>query len=214
MYYQKFFDVSLALHSEIPVWPGDPTAEVIPIESLTKGDTYNYSLIHAPLHWGTHIDAPYHFNQKGWTVDQIPLEILIGSARVIEIPDCAKISSNTLKKYDLTNTNRILFKTKNSEFWKRPTQTFQEDFCALTIDAAEYLLKHPVKLIGIDYYSLDLYESTDMPVHKMLFRNNVVGLENIDLREISPGIYQMVCLPIKIKNGDGAPARVILYQFR
>jgi len=141
------------------------------------------------------------------------LEILIGPARVIELPDCDKISSNTLKKYDLTNSDRILLKTKNSELWQRPTQTFQEDFCALTIDAAEYLVEQQVKLIGRDYYSLDLDESTDMPVHKTLFRNNVVGLENIDLSEISAGIYQMVCLPIKLKNGDGAPARVILYQF-
>jgi arylformamidase len=206
------YDISLTLNSELPAWPGDSKTAIIRTESLTDGDAYNSSVITAPLHWGTHIDAPHHLYENRWSVDEIPLEVLVGSVTVIEIPNKNKITSKDLEKFNFVNVERLLFKTKNSILWNESPLKFHTDFCALTADAAEFILKTQIKLIGIDYLSLDLYPAEDLPVHKLLYDANIVAIEGLDLREIEAGYYTIYCLPIKILKGDGAPARVILVR--
>lgn len=206
----KIYDVSLPLHSGLPVWQGDPPAVIEQISSIEKGDLTNCSRIASSLHWGTHIDAPFHLYSDCRTIEQIPLEVLIGPARVIEIKDALQVTSADLMGFNLTGVQRLLIKTRNSKFWGEDPLIFHQDFTALTPDAAEHLLKIGVKLIGIDYFSIDLFDAENLPVHRILYRQNIVGIEALDLRGISPGDYQLICLPLKILQGDGAPARVVL----
>jgi arylformamidase len=164
------------------------------------------------LHWGTHLDAPFHLFQNKWSIDQIPAEILFGEVQVVEVGETPSITHSILRKYNLKPLERIIFKTRNSHFWSERPLKFHPEFTALTADTAEYLLELGVKLVGIDYLSLDLYESKDLPVHKILYRKNVVGVEGLDLRKVSPGYYDLMCLPLKILHGDGAPARIFLIK--
>ncbi|MEJ2634442.1 MAG: cyclase family protein [Calditrichia bacterium] len=208
----QWIDVSLPLSGNIPVWPGDPPAVIERNMSIREGEICNASRIDSSLHWGTHIDAPYHLFEDKWTIDQIPLEVLIGPARVIEFPDLSKIIADHLKKEDFKNTKRLLIKTRNSDFWGESPLIFHPEFTSLTADAAEFLVEIGVKMVGIDYLSIDLYAAEDLPVHKILYRQNIVGIEGLDLRNVTPGDYQLICLPLRIKGGDGSPARVVLLR--
>jgi arylformamidase len=206
------FDISLPLHSALPVWPGDPSAVIEQTQAIDRGDLYNSSRLQCSLHWGTHIDAPFHLIQSSWSIDQIPAEILLGKVQVLDVGESPSITRTVLVEYKLKSQERIIFKTGNSRFWDEKPLKFHPEFTALTADAAEYLLQLGVRLVGIDYLSLDSYESKDLPVHKILYRKNVVGVEGLDLRKVSPGEYDLVCLPLKVLRGDGAPARVMLIK--
>jgi arylformamidase len=206
----QYIDITLALHSDLPVWPGDPLAMIKQFSTIKNGDGDNSSRIQSSLHWGTHVDAPYHIIENGWTIDRIPLDVLIGPAQVIEIANGREITATHLNRFDIKQCKRLLVKTRNSTFWDESPLKFHRDFTAFTKNAAEYLLECGVRLIGIDYLSLDVITATDLSVHHLLYEQNVVGVEGLDLREVSPGSYQLICLPLNIMDGDGAPARVIL----
>jgi arylformamidase len=206
---RQIFDITMNLNSEFLSWPGDLPGRIVKTSALSRGDNYNSSSIQSSLHWGTHIDAPYHLCEEKWTIDQIPLNILMGKVRILEIPREKKITADILKKQPIENEKRILIKTRNSKFWEN-SQKFRKDFSALTPDAAELLVELGIKLVGIDYFSMDLYEADDLPVHRILCQHNIIGVELLDLREIDAGHYNLVCLPLKIQGGDGAPARVLL----
>lgn len=205
------FDITMNLSSDFPGWSGDAPGRIERTSSISRGDLYNSSSIRSSLHWGTHIDAPFHLNEDKWTVDQIPLDILMGEVQVLEIPEVKKINAQILERYSIKSQTRVLIKTRNSEFWKE-SFTFREDFSALTEDAAKYIVKLGIKLVGIDYFSLDLYDAVDLPVHRILYQHNIVGIELLDLRQVKGGYYDLICLPIKIEGGDGAPARVVLLK--
>ncbi len=205
-----FYDISVLLNENIPVWPGDPPVKIERTLSLEQGDIANASRIATSLHWGTHIDAPYHFYPDAWTVDQIPLEVLIGPATVLEFPDQQQITARDLERQWRKGIRRLLLKTHNSAFWQEKPLRFHTDFTALTAEAADFLLEKGVVLVGIDYLSIDLYETDEYPVHKRLYRQNVVGIEGLNLNGVPPGQYRLLCLPLRIEGGDGAPARCVL----
>ncbi len=205
-----FYDISLRLNEGVPVWPGDPPVKIERTLALEQGDLANASRISTSLHWGTHIDAPYHFFEDGWTVEQIPLEVLIGPATVLEFPDLREIRARDLAEQWHPGIQRLLLKTRNSAFWQEEPLRFHQDFTALTADAAEFLLEKEVLLVGIDYLSLDLFHNEAYPVHQMLYRRNLVGIEGLNLQAVPPGEYQLLCLPLRIEGADGAPARVVL----
>ena len=210
MEYKKIYDISHSLKTGFPVWPGDPPAEIRQTQSLDSGEVYNSSSINASLHWGTHIDAPSHLFNNKLTVDLIPPEVLLGPVEVIYLPEVKKITKTFLEKIDFPQIERILFKTRNSEFWNERPLRFREDYTALTPGAATILVDAGIKAVGIDYFSLDLFTAKDLPVHKILYEANIIGIEGLDLRQISPGNYELICLPLKIWQGDGALARVLL----
>lgn len=207
----QIFDLTMNLHSGFPVWPGDAPGIIEKISSVKKGQSFTSSNIRSSLHWGTHIDAPYHLFEKKWTVDQIPLDVLMGEVQVLEIPRVKRITAAQLEKQAIRPNSRILFKTRNSNFWNN-SHSFRRDFTALTPDAAQILVSLNIKMVGIDYFSLDLYDAPELPVHRILYQKNIVGLELLDLRKVVAGSYQLICLPLKIRGGDGAPARVLLIE--
>jgi arylformamidase len=203
----KIYDVSVAITPTMPVYPGDPAVDVERTLEIAKGDVANVTRLKLGAHTGTHVDAPAHFIEGGMTVDQIPLNLLIGRARVLEV-SAAVITEEVLDEFDFTDDARVLFKTRNSYLWNE--KSFVTEFVYLTKGAAEHLVENGIKVVGIDYLSVEKYNFTSPDAHRTLLGNGTIIIEGLDLREVEAGDYEMICLPMKIEGGDGAPARVVL----
>ena len=204
----KIIDVTLPLSAQVPVFPGDARFALETTERIETGGSSNLSRIALSSHAGTHVDAPYHFLADGATVDQLPLEILMGKARVIQVAAVNSIERSHLEPLNLRDDIRLLIKTRNSGMLRQPD--FQSDFVFLSPAAATYLAQAGIKLVGFDYLSIDPCPSADHPAHHALLEAGVVVVEGLDLSEVEPGEYDMVCLPLRIEGGDGSPARVVL----
>jgi arylformamidase len=204
----KIHDVTVPLSPSVPTYPGDPRFEIEFTRRLGAGDPYNLARFSMGAHAGTHVDAPYHFLADGATVDALPLEILMGKARVVETSVRDRIRREDLEALDLRADLRVLLKTRMSGQLRLPD--FQEDFVHLTGDAAVYLAQAGIKLVGIDYLSVDRFGSAEYEAHQALLGAGVVIVEGLDLSEVEPGEYDMACLPLRIVGAEGAPARVVL----
>jgi arylformamidase len=207
------YDISVPLCANMPTYPGDPGIEISKWLTLANGDPANVSFIKFGAHTGTHVDAPAHFIAGASTVELMPLDVLIGEALVVELAsDQMVIDEDVAERACREGVTRVLFKTRNSDFWNQPDQTFRSNYTYLTTEAAEALVKHGVKLVGIDYLSIEKFQSEDFATHHALLSNNVVIVEGLDLREVPPGVYELMCLPLRIRegSGDGAPARAVL----
>ncbi|RZN37022.1 MAG: cyclase family protein [Methanophagales archaeon ANME-1-THS] len=206
----KIYDLSVSIYTGMLKWPEDPGVSLTQAASMKNGDRYNVSLLTCGTHLGTHIDAPYHVTETGKRVDQLSLYELIGEALVVQM-DADSITADELRMVDLRTYKRILFKTRNSEMLK--TEAFNPEYVSLDYSAAELLVHHGVRVIGIDYLSIEAFESETHAVHKLLTGNDIIILESLDLSNVEPGAYFLIALPLKLKNCDGAPARVVLVEF-
>jgi len=205
----KIFDVTVPLSKELVVYPGDPHVK---INRRTKVDQeeakYNLSRYSFSSHAGTHVDPPFHLIESGITVDKLPLELLMGRARVVEVT-APCIDEAVLEEFDFTVDARVLFKTRNSYLWSQ--KSFVQDYVYITPGAARSLVNDGIKVVGIDYLSVDKFD-TQPETHMELLSAGTIIIEGLDLREVEPGDYELICLPLKVKDGDGAPARVVLRQ--
>lgn len=206
----RTYDITLTISPKLPTWPGDPGVELERVEKIEAGSNANVSRIDMGVHTGTHVDAPYHFLQDGSTVDKLDLSMLAGRAYVLHLPEVDLITAAVLAAAQIPpRTRRVLFKTRNSDYWSNDDLGFQEDFVGLSEDGAEYLVQRGVKLVGMDYLSIAPYKQS-RPTHEILLSAGVVIVEGLDLREVSQGRYTIYCLPLKLADSDGAPARAIL----
>jgi len=208
----RTYDISLTIKNGFPVWPGDPQIILERIQKMEEGAAANVSHIQMGVHAGTHIDAPYHFMGQGAsTVENLPLNVLIGRAYVLHVPDQVDlITAPYLEQAGIPpRTRRILFKTRNSRLWQREQLQFQTDFVAVSAGGAQYIVERGIKLVGVDYLSVAPFEYSTA-THEVLLSAGVVILEGINLSEVSQGRYSLYCLPIKLSGADGAPARAIL----
>jgi len=204
----RIIDVTVPLSKDVPVYPGDTRFQMEFTHRIEDGQPYNATRLTLGAHSGTHVDAPYHFLADGRTVDQLPLEILIGKARVVEVAARDKIERDDLEALNLRDDIRVLLKTRMSGQLR--VAEFQEDFVYLTPDAATYLVQAGIKLVGIDYLSVEKFQSRDFAAHHTLLGAGVVVVEGLDLSAAEPGEYDMTCLPLRIAGADGSPARVVL----
>ena len=207
----KIYDISLPISPEMPVWPGDPPVVLEKVSSMDAGAHDNVSRLECSVHTGTHVDAPHHFLNDHRTVEALSLEVLTGPAQVIQIPeDVGLITAVILEKAAVpSGTLRLLLRTRNSLFWEHDELEFARDFVGISLDGAEWLVQTGVKLVGIDYLSVAPYGQSTPP-HLALLKPGIVILEGLDLSAVSPGIYDLYCLPLKLVGSDGAPARAIL----
>jgi arylformamidase len=206
----KIYDVTVALSETLVAYPDDPPVRIERTKEIGKDNaTYNLSTYSFGSHAGTHIDAPLHLIENGLSIDNLPLEMLIGRVRVVEVT-APRIDENVLQEFDFTTDMRVLFKTRNSYLWGR--NEFVQDYVHITLDAARFLIKEGIKLVGIDYLSVDKFDSKELETHKEFLSAGTIIIEGLDLREVEPGDYELLCLPLKVKDGDGAPARVVLRQ--
>lgn len=211
MNFKELYDVSVAISPELAVWPGDPPVAIEQAGDMSKGDAANVTRIIMGAHTGTHMDAPVHFIQGATGVDEFPLDALVGEATVAQLDIDHHIGAADLEKLNLPdNCQRLLFKTGNSRFWQ-DSKTFHTDFIAVAPDGAEWLVSHGIKLVGVDYLSVEEFNAPfDHPAHRKLLENRVVVVEGLNLSAIEPGQYTVMALPLKITGNDGAPSRVVL----
>uniref|UniRef100_A0A831UBX8 Kynurenine formamidase n=1 Tax=Geobacter metallireducens TaxID=28232 RepID=A0A831UBX8_GEOME len=200
-------DITVPLSPDLPVYPGDPSVAFEPVTRIARGDTANVTRITMTTHSGTHLDVPSHCRDGGATVDHLPLSLLMGKARVLDLRGTGAIGRRELARLPARGEERVLLLTDNSLLWDRPG--FQDDFTHLTEEGAAYLIEAGVRLVGIDYLSIEGIAS-GITVHRMLLDAGVVILEGITLADVEPGEYELVCLPLRVTGGDGAPARAIL----
>ncbi len=204
----RIYDISVDVRMGMHTFPGDPRFKSRQLKTL-ENDQYQLHQISLGNHTGTHVDAPSHFLKDGATVSELPLEILNGRVRVVEIHDKTKVDVSELTNLVRVDDFRILFKTRNSLFWGSK-KNFQRKYIYLTLEASIYLVENGIKLIGFDYLSVEEYGNTEFPVHRYLLGNEVILIEGLNLSEVEEGDYEMSCLPLKLSDMDGAPARVIL----
>lgn len=207
----NIFDVSVEIKEGMVLWEGDAGIKARQVMALAKGDPYNLTRLNMSVHQGTHIDAPLHFLEKASSVDQYPLSAMIGPVQVVQINDeIHEIGKDLLKNCGIhAHTKRILFKTRNSEWWRKGDNTFHKDYCGINSEGALYLARLRIQLVGIDYLSISPISDLEEP-HRILMRKNIVILETINLSEVGPGEYNLYCLPLKLVGTEGSPARVIL----
>jgi arylformamidase len=199
------YDISLPISNDLPVWPGDVPVDV---RGTEPGALPRVSRVTLSCHAGTHVDAPFHFEANGATVDQLPLEVLMGRARVMDLGNRECVDRAFLAALDLGGARRLLFKTRTSgclAAGEIPT-----DFAYLTPDAASHLVEAGIELVGIDSPSVERFGSSDYSVHHTLLRAGVVIVEGLDLSNVTPGEYDFTCLPLRVAGADGAPARAVL----
>jgi arylformamidase len=204
------YDISLSLSPELPAWPDDSPFEAERVSKIEEGHHANVSQLRMSAHFGTHVDAPYHFIANGKTVEQLSLSDLNGRVYIVHLPDVDLITADILEKAEIPpRTRRILFRTRNSDLWAKGEKQFQTDYVALSPDGAQYLVDRGFRLVGIDYLSVAPFGDSQV-VHQILLKAGVIIVEGLDLSRVSQGRYTLYCLPLKILGADGAPARAIL----
>ena len=203
-------DVSVPLREGMPIWPGSTGYSRRLALGIARGDGVNASVITMDVHTGTHIDAPLHFVEDGSDTEGISLDTLIGPATVADVGDAESITGDYLANLGIPHDcTRLILKTRNSTYWQSDSESFRDDFVALTGDAAVWVVDRGIKLIGVDYLSVQRY-SDGPEVHLHLLRNDVVIVEGLNLIDVLPGPYELNCLPLRLQGSEGAPARVIL----
>lgn len=201
-----WIDISQPLTNSIAHWPGDTPFSYETAFSKEQTGSVNIGRITTSLHTGTHVDAPFHFNDKGEKILDLDIELYIGPARVIDVSAYEAVDSEVLKKFDLEGAERVLLRTavpNNSE-------VFPNRIPELTPDMADYLGSKGVRLLGVDVPSVDQLDSKEMETHHALYRNGIHILENIMLDEVEEGNYELIALPLPIKDGDGSPVRAVI----
>ncbi|MBV8820659.1 MAG: cyclase family protein [Acidobacteriaceae bacterium] len=206
----RWMDVSVPLSTGLVHWPGDPEPTFSRISDMEHGAEANVTLCRMTAHTGTHMDAPCHFIPGQTGIDQFPIETGIGAARVIEIATGARVvSDKEFRDNGIGPGERILLKTRNSgtRWWEHD---FDTGFAAIDASGAQFLATAGVKLIGVDYLSVGFFQRDGAETHRTLLSAGIWILEGLDLTNIDPGEYDMVCLPLRIVGADGSPARVVL----
>jgi arylformamidase len=204
-----WIDVSVPLTSGMVHWPGEPEPNFELVSDLDTGGGANVTMCRMVAHTGTHMDAPRHFLSRGKAIDSFPLEYAIGRARVIAAPNVDVVTRKELETKGIEKGDRVLIKTQNSEAnWTR--LDFQENYVAIDSSAAQFLVDTGVVLVGVDYLSVGTFHGDNAETHRILLGNDVWILEGLALGGISDGMYDLICLPLRIAGCDGSPARVVL----
>jgi arylformamidase len=204
----KLFDVSHRLSEALPTYPGNAPYQLDAVKRLADGDSANVSLLHVGTHTGTHVDAPSHFIPGGTSVDELPLDLLVGPARVIEIPGRRGIGRQELIEALQPGDERVLIKTGNAVLWG--SSAFDPEYAHVTGDGAQYLVEAGVRVVGVDYLSVEGFHAPGAPAHHALLGAGVLIIEGLKLDDVAPGVYELICLPLPVEGADGAPARVLL----
>ena len=201
-------DISVPIQPNMIVYEGDPGIEITPRLQIARGDPANVSLLSLGSHTGTHLDAPAHFLEGAATLERLPLEVLVGPALVAAVSAEQLIGQSDLERLPLSGHTRLLLKTRNSALWA--LGRFRSDYVALDLSGARYLIEQGIRLVGIDYLSIETYHAPGHPVHRALLEAGVVILEGLNLAGVEPGVFELVCLPLAVTGIDGAPCRAVL----
>ena len=203
----KYYDISLNLSPETVSWVTSSPLELQERRRMSRGDQNNSSALNMSAHAGTHLDAPFHFVPDGTTIDSLPLELFMGPALVHAVEAESHITAKHVSAIDLKGVTRVLFKTRNSRLLQQ--SGFEPNFVAFSVEAAEALVAQGVRLVGLDYLSV-AHVNEQVPGHRAFLDHGVALLEGVDLSDIKPGIYELICFPLRLRGLDGAPCRAVL----
>lgn len=199
----------MPLHNGMVHWPGDPPFHIERAEDQEKCDEVTVSRLSLSAHTGTHMDAPLHYIRQAPGIDTMPIDATIGTARVIAISDPETIRRAELLPHGIQRGERILFRTRNSEYLG-DSHRFEEEFVYISQDAARYLAECGVRTVGVDYLSVGGYRIDGPETHQALLGAGIWIIEGLNLRGVEAGAYELICLPLKLEGADGAPARAVL----
>lgn len=207
---KEFYDLTLEIHNDSTIFPGDPKVNLTAFQSIKHGDVCNITNLNLGSHTGTHIDAPKHFYDEGKTIDLIPFTSLIGKVKLFDLSyvNNNKICREDLDKLDIEENDIVFIKTTNSQLYNE--LKFSKEYVYLDSSAAKYLAKKKIATLGFDYFSVEKYDADISEVHYILLKENVVIIEGLDLRAVTEGYYDVYALPLRLKNIDGSPVRVII----
>ncbi len=204
-----WIDVSVSVRNGMVHWPGDPAYHIQRVQDQKKGDVCTVSRVSMGVHTGTHMDAPRHFLENAATIDEMPLDATVGPARVIQIRDRKSIHREELVEHQIESNERVLFKSANSDaLWNK--DEFDENFIFIARDGAEYLVERGIRVAGVDYLSVGGFHEDGVETHQALLGAGIWVIEGLNLSGVEPGLYEMICLPLKLIGAEGAPARAIL----
>ena len=207
----RMIDVTLSIRPGMLTYPGDPVVAIDRTWDMRRGDVSNLSVISMSTHAGTHVDPPVHFVDGGATIDRVPLDTLIGEAVVADMRGVRTIGAAELESADLpVDAERVLFLTDWSARWAEESPEFPDDVTCVSVEGARWLVDRGVRLVGTDFISIEGADDPTFPVHRALLGAGIVIVEGLDLREVPAGRYTLWCLPLKLRDGDGGPARVVL----
>ncbi len=205
----RYWDISVPLRDGMVCWPGDDPPQIQQVMHMDRADVCNVTVLRMSAHTATHMDAPRHFINTGASIDQTPLDAMIGPARVVEILDSTAIRRAELEMLNPQRGERLLFKTRNSgHSWQLPE--FDKNFVYIADEGARYLVEQGVRTVGVDYLSIGGFYHDTVETHVTILGAGITVIEGLDLSEVEPGDYELICLPLKIAGADGAPARVVL----
>ena len=207
----RLIDISLPIGAQLLTWPGDPGVEVRPSKRIARGDPANVSELRIGTHTGTHVDPPVHFVEGTDAIVRVPPDVLFGEAVVADLTGAHAIGPEELEGLLLPEgTERLLCKTRNSELWTRLPVEFPDDYVAVTPGGARWIVERGLSLVGVDFLSVEAKGAEGHPVHTTLLKEGVIIVEGLDLSRVEPGAYTLACLPLRIADGDGGPARALL----
>ncbi len=204
-------DISVPLIPGMPTWPGDGVVRAAPLQRIADGAHSNVTSLEHTSHTGTHLDAPWHFIDDAPHLESIAIERLIGPCYVADLTSLEDhVTDADLAAADIPpDTTRLLLKTHNSASWVNPVHEFNKEFLAVAPSGARWLVEHGIDLIGVDYLSVEAFDG-DGETHRILLGAGLVIIEGLDLREVEAGAHNIICLPMRLGDIDGAPCRVVL----
>lgn len=208
-------DATVPLRADLPTYPGEPGPRLTLLKAMARGDAADVRELTLGLHTGTHLDAPAHFIPGGRTVEALPLDVLVGPCRVVDVAAAPHVTAAALAAAVGEDVpERLVLRTRNSSgpapVWTR--RDFDPGFAAIARDGAQWLVDHGVKLVGVDYLSIEPFDAREPLTHRILLGADVIAVEGLDLRAIPAGRYRLFCLPVPLAGADGAPARVLLEE--
>lgn len=206
----RIYDLTLPLRAGMIAFPGDPEFGLRPVSAIADGGAYNLSQLTMGSHTGTHVDPPAHYIQGGPTVEMLPLERLMGPCVVLDLRGCRRIGRAELAAAGLAGQRRVLLRTDNGDLLEQGV--FAKSYAALSEAGARFLLEAGVELLGVDYLTPEDHADGDSPLHRLLLGAGVIIVECLRLGHVPPGDYELICLPLPVQGGDGAPARVVLRE--
>ena len=210
----RIIDVSLPIGPDLLVWPGDPAVDITPRSQISMGDPANVSELRMGTHTGTHVDPPVHFVSGAPGMDRVPVDLLVGECVVAD----ARGLRGQLGPADLdalkvpAGATRVLLKSDNSEIWRHLPAAFPDEYVCLSPEGAKWVVAAGIKLLGVDFLSVEQKGAPGHPTHVELLSKGVVIVEGLNLGDVEPGEYMLAVLPLKIVNGDGGPARAVLIE--
>ncbi|WP_103107616.1 arylformamidase [Brevibacillus reuszeri] len=202
----KLYDISRPLKRGMPTWPGDTPFQYEVSWPKSDSGSVNVGKLTMSIHTGTHVDAPFHFDDEGRKITDLDLNLYVGQAKLVDVAGRTSIGADDLANIDLTGITRLLLRTSS---WSDPDQ-FPESICYLRPDLAPFLAEKGIRLIGVDVPSVDPLDSKELPAHHGLHQNDIHILEGLWLGDVEPGIYELIALPLQIEEADGSPVRAVL----